>query len=98
MSSDNAQESDREHLRGIGWRIRMVRRARERSQDELATAAGISRNFVSSIERGAHGVDVVRLYRVADALDVDIAHLVSPAVWEASPPDSLRSSPAAAGP
>jgi transcriptional regulator with XRE-family HTH domain len=98
MSGDETRESDLVHMRGIGWRVRMVRRARELSQDELATAAGISRNFVSSIERGAHGVDVVRLYRVADALQVDIAHLVSPAVWEASPPDSLRSSPAAAGP
>jgi transcriptional regulator with XRE-family HTH domain len=46
------------------------------SQQQLAAAAGMSRNFVSSIERGAHGVDVLRLLRLAAALDVGLVDLV----------------------
>ena len=69
--------AERQYLRGLGKRIRLLRVDRELSQEQLAKAAGMSRNFVSSVERGAHGVDVVRLVRVAAALDVDVAVLVS---------------------
>jgi transcriptional regulator with XRE-family HTH domain len=65
------------YLRGLGRRVRLLRLTRELSQEELATAADMSRNFVSSIERGAHGVDVVRLFRLANALKVDIERLVA---------------------
>jgi len=68
---------ERNYLRGLGKRIRLIRVDRELSQEQLAKAAGMSRNFVSSVERGAHGVDVVRLVRLAAALDVDVAVLVS---------------------
>jgi transcriptional regulator with XRE-family HTH domain len=69
--------AERQYLRGLGKRIRLLRVDRELSQEQLAKAAGMSRNFVSSVERGAHGVDVVRLVRLAAALDVDVAVLVS---------------------
>lgn len=48
----------------------------ELTQDELATASGISRSFVSQIEHGAHGVDVVRLVRLAAALEVPLVELM----------------------
>jgi ribosome-binding protein aMBF1 (putative translation factor) len=82
---DEEQLVDRHFLRGIGRRVRLLRLSRELSQDQLATAAGMSRNFVSSIERGAHGVDVVRLHRLAGALDVDIAQIVSEDAWRGIP-------------
>jgi transcriptional regulator with XRE-family HTH domain len=75
--SADERADERLYLRGLGKRIRLLRVDRELSQEQLARAAGMSRNFVSSIERGAHGVDVVRLLRLASALDVDIAVLVS---------------------
>ena len=54
-------------LRGLGRRVRILRLTREMTQDDLATAAGMSRSFVSLIEKGTHGVDVVRLLRLAAA-------------------------------
>jgi transcriptional regulator with XRE-family HTH domain len=42
----------------------------------------MSRSFVSLIEKGTHGVDVVRLLRLAAALDVPLAELLG-----AIPPD-----------
>ena len=49
---------------------------RELTQDELAQEAGMSRSFVSLIEKGAHGVDVIRLLRLADALDLSLLELL----------------------
>ncbi|HVQ91295.1 MAG TPA: helix-turn-helix transcriptional regulator [Mycobacteriales bacterium] len=69
--------TERQYLRGLGKRIKLLRIDRELSQEQLAKASGMSRNFVSSVERGAHGVDVVRLVRLAAALGVDVAVLVS---------------------
>jgi transcriptional regulator with XRE-family HTH domain len=36
----------------------------------------MSRSFLSLIEKGSHGVDVVRLLRLADALDVSLLELL----------------------
>jgi transcriptional regulator with XRE-family HTH domain len=68
--------TEREFLRKLGKRIRLLRVDRELSQEQLAHAAGMSRNFVSSIERGRHGVDVVRLARLAIALGVSLPNLL----------------------
>jgi transcriptional regulator with XRE-family HTH domain len=64
------------YLRALGKRVRLLRLTRELTQEELAAAAGMSRSFVSIIEHGSHGVDVVRLIRLAAALDVPIAELL----------------------
>jgi DNA-binding Xre family transcriptional regulator len=48
----------------------------ELTQDELALAAGMSRSSVNLIEKGSRGVDVVRLLRLADALDVSLLELL----------------------
>lgn len=59
------------------------RRARTRrvwlglSQDEVAVKAGVTRNFVSSIERGAQGLDAWRLRLLADALGAPLDWLLS---------------------
>lgn len=72
MTSDEAVS-----LRGIGKRVRLARFTREMTQEQLAAAAGMSRSFVSLIEQGTHGVDVVRLYRLAAALGMPLAELVA---------------------
>ena len=63
-------------LRALGKRIRLLRLTRELTQDQLACAAGMSRSFVSLIEHGSHGVDVVRLVCVAAVLGVPLTELV----------------------
>jgi transcriptional regulator with XRE-family HTH domain len=64
-------------LRGIGKRVRLARSTREMTQAQLAAAAGMSRSFVSLIEQGTHGVDVVRLHRLAAALCIPLTELVA---------------------
>jgi len=61
----------------VGWRLRKLRTWNDDlSQDELARLAGVTRNFVSAIERGAQGLDAWRLWRIADALGVSLGVLL----------------------
>jgi transcriptional regulator with XRE-family HTH domain len=68
--------ADTDFLRTLGKRIRLLRRARELTQDQLADAAGMSRSFVSLIEHGGHGIDVVRLLRLAEVLGLPLPALL----------------------
>jgi transcriptional regulator with XRE-family HTH domain len=68
---------DAAYRRAVGKRIRVWRVLNERSQDELAAEAGVTRNFVSAIERGAQGLDAVRLRRLALAMDMSLGELLA---------------------
>jgi transcriptional regulator with XRE-family HTH domain len=52
----------------VGRRIYLRRVWLDLTQQEVADRGGISRNFVSAIERGAQGLDAWRLWQVAEAL------------------------------
>ena len=73
---DSADVDVEGYLRALGKRIRILRLTRELTQEELAAATGMSRNFVSLVEQGSSGVDVVRLVRIAAALEVPIEELL----------------------
>jgi transcriptional regulator with XRE-family HTH domain len=49
----------------------------ELSQQDVADKAGVTRNFVSAIERGAQGLDAYRLLLIADALNCTLMWLVT---------------------
>ena len=68
--------SDQDYRRQVGKRVRLVRIGADLSQDEVAAKAGLTRNFVSAIERGAQGLDAWRLRLLADALGVAPAWLL----------------------
>ena len=63
--------------RALGRRLRLLRVVRELTQDELAQAAGVTRNQVSGFERAAQGLDVVALLRLSAALGVPVAELLA---------------------
>ena len=60
----------------IGKRVRILRLTREWTQAELADFSGLSRAFLALMERGGHGVDVVRLSHLAKALNVPLSDLL----------------------
>jgi transcriptional regulator with XRE-family HTH domain len=74
----------------LGKRVRLLRLTREMTQDQLAAASGMSRSFVSLIEHGTHGVDVVRLLRLAAALDVPLVDLLGGAAGGGFTPPGAR--------
>lgn len=65
------------YRRAVGKRIRVWRVVHDKSQDDLAQMADVTRNFVSAIERGAQGLDAVRLRRLAAAMEMPLAELLA---------------------
>jgi DNA-binding XRE family transcriptional regulator len=56
------------YRKAVSRRLRMARVVLDISQQEVADAAGCSRNFVSAVERGVQGMDAYRLSLIATAL------------------------------
>jgi transcriptional regulator with XRE-family HTH domain len=61
----------------VGRRLSMRRTWLRLTQEEVADKAGVSRNFISAIERSAQGLDAWRLSLIADALGVTIDWLLT---------------------
>lgn len=59
----------------IGARIRLLRRDRKFSQEELAERAGLHTNYVGQIERGEKNVTLETLGKIAVALDLSLEEL-----------------------
>jgi transcriptional regulator with XRE-family HTH domain len=68
-------DNEMELRRAVGRRLRLARRLVELTQEEVATAAGISRSMVALVEQGTHGIDVYRLRRMAAAVGMDLTEL-----------------------
>jgi DNA-binding XRE family transcriptional regulator len=60
----------------VGARVRFARALCGLSQDELAARAGVSRTFISAIERGTHGLDAWQLRLIARAVDRPLCWLL----------------------
>ncbi|GAA4081740.1 helix-turn-helix domain-containing protein [Actinomadura miaoliensis] len=61
----------------IGERLRLARRERGMTQEGLAQAAGVSVDLVSKLEQGRReSARITTLAKLANALDVEISHLV----------------------
>ena len=61
----------------LGRRVRLHRLVQRLTQQDVADRAGVSRSFVSVFEKGDHGIDVLTLRRIAQALDVPLPELVT---------------------
>ena len=61
----------------FGQRIRLLRRERGLTQEQLAERAEISIDFLSLIERGKNSPSFENLEDLAEALDVTVAKLFS---------------------
>jgi transcriptional regulator with XRE-family HTH domain len=61
----------------FGRRLRELRLARQLTQEALAEAAGITSTYTSDIELGKRAPSLTIVLRLAQALDVDVADLLS---------------------
>lgn len=66
----------RELYRAIGAIIKRRRRELNLSQEQLGTRLDLSRAALANIETGRQNVLVHQLFKVADALDIDVHDLV----------------------
>jgi transcriptional regulator with XRE-family HTH domain len=59
-------------LRGLfATNLRRIRHARGLSQDELAYETGMSRSYLSQLEKGSYYASLKIIGRLADALNVE---------------------------
>ena len=64
------------HRKVLGESIRTHRAKLKWSQEKLAEAADLHRNYIGDVERGEENVSVDTLVRIANALKVSISDLV----------------------
>jgi transcriptional regulator with XRE-family HTH domain len=62
----------------IGERLRAARLAARKSMAEVAEEAGLTKGFVSKLERDLANVSVASLMRLCDALDIPVGSLFEP--------------------
>jgi transcriptional regulator with XRE-family HTH domain len=60
----------------IGERLRVIRKAQELTQAELAAILGVRHTHISGIERGVRGVTVQQLVKLCRALKVTSADVL----------------------
>ncbi len=61
----------------IGQSVRYLRLKKGISQDELAYMADLNTNSISTLERGINNVKIKTLYKIAEALKVDIIEILN---------------------
>lgn len=61
----------------LGQSVRYLRLKKGMSQEELAFNAGLNLNSVSTFERGVNNIKIKNLYKIADALDVEIEEILN---------------------
>ena len=59
----------------LGARIRYLRQQKNMSIETLALEAGINRNYLGDLERGARNPTVTVLNKIAMALDINLSTL-----------------------
>lgn len=59
----------------FGNRIRQLRVARHLSQEELSFRCGISKNYLSDVERGTRNISLKAIEKLAKGLEVEIYEL-----------------------
>lgn len=70
------QASAAKALKTFGRSIRSLRKQRGMSQDDLAVAAKLSRNYVSDIERGVRNPSLLALVGLSRALRVPLREML----------------------
>jgi len=61
----------------IANNIRMRRKAQGLSQEELAERSNLHRTYIGAVERAERNITINSLEKIANALKIDIKHLLN---------------------
>lgn len=62
-------------LKLFGERVRQLRKQRGLSQEDFASLSGIDRSYMGHIERGEKNVTIIKIFLLAEALQVGVEEL-----------------------
>ena len=74
-SADQPDAAERWPAQLVGRRLRETRHALGSTLDEVATAAGFTKSFVSAVERGETSPAIGSLYRICEVLGISMSSL-----------------------
>ena len=77
MAKPSKQAGTASALASFGQAVRTVRLKQGISQEALADLAGVDRSYMGGIERGEHNVALINIQKIATALDLSIAELMT---------------------
>lgn len=77
MSMHRNLQQKSEILVAFGDRIRLSRKERNLSQEELADKAGLHRTYIGMIERGEKNITLLNICKLSKALNLKISELLS---------------------
>ncbi|MFF2889362.1 helix-turn-helix domain-containing protein [Paenibacillus sp. NPDC057967] len=66
---------DREVLKLVGTRIRVLRKEKGLSQESLGEKGGFHFSYIGQIERGEKNVSLLNLAKIAESLEVNLIQL-----------------------
>ncbi|MGO8685021.1 MAG: helix-turn-helix domain-containing protein, partial [Thermoleophilia bacterium] len=89
---ESGQQAERQPETAIGIRLRALRRQRGYTLEQVASSAGLTRGFLSHLERGGTSASIGSLYRISDALGIEVAALFEPSGADLSRQNSRRPS------
>ncbi len=72
---EDVHVSEEDLTRIVGQRLRRSRLERNKTLEQVATAAGITRAFLSQVERGESSVSLASLLRICNALSITVGSL-----------------------
>src|SRR5258708_18274311 len=78
----SSRTSEKRSQTNIGHPLRERRRELDRTLEDVAQAAGLTKSFLSEIERNRTSPSVASLVRLCEALSLPVAHLFLPAKSE----------------
>lgn len=61
----------------IGQSVRYIRLKQSLSQEELAFRSDLNLNSISTLERGINNIKIKNLYKIANALNVNIEEILN---------------------
>jgi transcriptional regulator with XRE-family HTH domain len=64
-----------QRLVDFGKRVREIRKDKGLSQEAFADLAGVDRSYMGQIERGEQNLSLIKIYKIAEVLDVEIHKL-----------------------
>lgn len=63
-------------LKEFGRRVQAFREKMGISQEKLAECANVHRTYIGTVERGETNITLSNIYKIAEALEVDVKQLL----------------------